>query len=105
MYLGERLGNIYTGSLYSGLISLICNDSIDLIVNINFINKFYNLKKKKNKKIMMFSYGSGLASSLFIVRVIKNLNYIPPRINLIPRLESRIKISLSEFDKVMNDRE
>lgn len=89
MYLGERLGNIYTGSLYSGLISLICNDSIDLI----------------NKKIMMFSYGSGLASSLFIVRVIKNLNYIPPRINLIPRLESRIKISLSEFDKVMNDRE
>lgn len=54
---------------------------------------------------MMFSYGSGLASSLFILRVIKNVNYIPPRINLIPRLESRIKISLPEYEKVMVDRE
>jgi len=28
--LAKNLGNIYTGSLYNGLLSLICDESIDL---------------------------------------------------------------------------
>lgn len=53
LHLAKNLGNIYTGSLYNGLISLICDDTIDL----------------SGKSICMFSYGSGCAASMFSVRV------------------------------------
>lgn len=49
LFLAKQLGNIYTGSLYNGLLSLICDETIDLT----------------NKKVFMFSYGSGCAASLF----------------------------------------
>ena len=52
------LGNIYTGSLYNGLISLVADKSIDLT----------------DKKIMLFSYGSGCAASMFVARVRKGYN-------------------------------
>lgn len=50
--LSKNLGNIYTGSLYNGLLSLVCDTSIDLT----------------NRRVMMFSYGSGCAASLFVLR-------------------------------------
>lgn len=53
LLLAKQLGNIYTGSLYNGLISLVCDTSVDL----------------QGKKILMFSYGSGCAASMFIIRV------------------------------------
>ena len=52
LYLAKRLGNIYTGSLYNGLLSLVCDTSIDLT----------------GKQVLMFSYGSGCAASMFILR-------------------------------------
>jgi 3-hydroxy-3-methylglutaryl CoA synthase len=30
LLLAKKLGNIYTGSLYNGLLSLLCDESIDL---------------------------------------------------------------------------
>ena len=53
LYLAKMLGNIYTGSLYNGLITLLCDKSVDLT----------------DKQVMMFSYGSGGAASMFFVRV------------------------------------
>lgn len=53
LHLAKHLGNIYTGSLYNGLISLLCDQSIDL----------------SGKKVMLFSYGSGCAASMFFVHV------------------------------------
>lgn len=53
LILAKRLGNIYTGSLYNGLLSLICDTSINLV----------------GKTILMFSYGSGCAASMFVLRV------------------------------------
>ena len=55
MSLAKQLGNIYTGSLYNGLISLVCNDKVDLT----------------NKQVMMFSYGSGCAASMFVLNFAK----------------------------------
>lgn len=52
MYISRRIGNIYTGSLYANLISL-------LITNPDI----------KNKNAMLFSYGSGLCSSMLTVRI------------------------------------
>ena len=53
LLLAKQLGNIYTGSLYNGLLSLICDESIDLT----------------DKKVLMFSYGSGCAASMFVLHV------------------------------------
>ena len=53
LLLAKQLGNIYTGSLYNGLLSLICDDAINL----------------EGRKIMLFSYGSGCAASMFMVHV------------------------------------
>lgn len=58
--LAKRLGNIYTGSLYNGLLSLVCNDSLDL----------------QGKNILMFSYGSGCASSVFRITVRGDISII-----------------------------
>jgi len=53
LHLAKNLGNIYTGSLYNGLQSLLCDPSIDL----------------GGQRVMLFSYGSGCASSMFSVKV------------------------------------
>lgn len=53
LLLAKQLGNIYTGSLYNGILSLITDQTINL----------------KGKNVMMFSYGSGCAASMFMIRV------------------------------------
>ena len=53
------LGNIYTGSLYNGLITLLCDSTIDL----------------DGKNILLFSYGSGCAASMFYARVKSGYKY------------------------------
>lgn len=50
--LAKMLGNIYTGSLYNGLLTLL-HENVDL----------------SGKNVMLFSYGSGCASSMFFVHV------------------------------------
>lgn len=60
LLLAKQLGNIYTGSLYNGILSLITDTSIDL----------------KGKKVMMFSYGSGCAASMFMIRVQGDYSYL-----------------------------
>jgi hydroxymethylglutaryl-CoA synthase len=55
----------------------------------------------------MFSYGSGCAASMFLIRVAKNKDYlqvIRPT-NFKERLESRVKISPEQFDQWMAHRE
>ena len=53
LVIAKELGNIYTGSLYNGLLSLLCDQSIDMA----------------GRKILMFSYGSGCAASMFVLKV------------------------------------
>lgn len=53
LVLAKQLGNNYTGSLYNGLLSLICDTSINLV----------------GKTLLMYSYGSGCAASMFVLRV------------------------------------
>lgn len=60
LLLCKHLGNIYTGSLFNGLLTLVADESIDL----------------RDKKILMFSYGSGCAASLFFARVVGDYKHI-----------------------------
>ena len=59
----------------------------------------------KGKKIMMFSYGSGCASSMFLLHVVGDYKKIQEFCNFKNRLEKRVKISPEEFDQWMAHRE
>ena len=53
---------------------------------------------------MMFSYGSGLASSMFAFRFNSDTRFIRERIQARERLESRIKVPCEVYDKIMEER-
>lgn len=97
LYLAKNLGNIYTGSLYNGLLSLLLRglpkeeggEGLDL----------------KGKRVCMFSYGSGCASSMFLLRINGNYETVFRPANFKQRLESRVKISPEVFDRWMQSRE
>jgi len=61
LLLSKNLGNIYTGSLYNGLMSLL-ESGISKEEGGDGINL-------DGKQILMFSYGSGCASSMFIIKI------------------------------------
>ena len=90
LFLAKQLGNVYTGSLFNGLLSLLCDTTVDL----------------KDKKIMMFSFGSGLACSMFVIKVLNDqYKNIQDVVNLKSRIEKRVKINPEDFNKWMIKRE
>jgi hydroxymethylglutaryl-CoA synthase len=96
--LAKNLGNIYTGSLYNGLLSLLQaslskeegGEGLDL----------------RGKRIMLFSYGSGCAASMFALRVSNDVRaYQSVMAPFKKRLDSRVRITPEEFDRWMLTRE
>ena len=85
------LGNIYTGSLYNGLHTLLCDKTIDL----------------SGKKVMLFSYGSGCAASLFFVHVKEGYQQHPlvTKGEFQDRLDRRVRLSAEDYDQWMAHRE
>lgn len=83
LYLSKHLGNIYTGSLYTGLISLMLQPNM------------------VGKRILMFSYGSGLMSSMFTIRVKNDLQIMRKLIDFEGRLSRRVEISPQDFDAIL----
>jgi hydroxymethylglutaryl-CoA synthase len=81
--LAKQLGNTYTGSLYNGLVSLACDESVDLT----------------GKQVMMFSYGSGCAASMFVLRFTADYKKVAAVTGQYKtRLAQRIKVSPEEYD-------
>jgi len=89
LLLAKQLGNIYTGSLYNGLLSLLCDQTIDL----------------SGKKICMFSYGSGCAASMFILSVRPGYEKIRQLSCFKERLARRVKVSPEDYNGWMSLRE
>lgn len=83
--LPKMCGNMYTASLYSSLASLLFQVSS---------------KELQGKRIGMFSYGSGLASSMFSLKVVGDTSKIAAVLNLTARLEERTVVSPEIFEKV-----
>ncbi|KAJ5259319.1 Hydroxymethylglutaryl-CoA synthase [Penicillium angulare] len=78
-------GNMYTAGVYSGLISLLSNTkSSDLL----------------NRRIGIYSFGSGLASTLFTLRVVGDTNNIATKIDLLDRLARREKVSPEFYNEM-----
>lgn len=83
-------GNMYCGSVYSSLVSLLCNvPSADL----------------QGKRIGIFSYGSGLASSMFSLRVKGSTEQMQQKLDLHSRLASRRVVPPEVYDEMCNLRE
>ena len=86
LHLSKNLGNTYVSSLYMNLIALITDSNIDLT----------------EKRIFMFSYGSGCASSLFSLYVKGDYSLIKSRnVDIQERLDNRIKITPDDFEKIL----
>lgn len=87
--LSRNCGNSYTGSLYFCLMSLICDQEIDL----------------SGKRIVMFSYGSGCAATMFTIRVNQDYANIQEKSSFQERLDNRIKKSPEFYETVMAERQ
>lgn len=87
LYLSKTLGNIYTGSLYTGLISLMLQPNMT------------------GKKVLMFSYGSGLMSSLFSINVRDDLQGLRKAIDFEGRLTRRVGVPPQEFEDILQEKE
>lgn len=52
----------------------------------------------------MFSYGSGLASSMFILRFTSSVTEMRRNLDLHGRLLARIKVPVEVYDRIMDER-
>lgn len=88
--LPKQIGNMYCASLYGGLVSLLHQKAGVL----------------DGKRALLFSYGSGLASTLFSIRFREGEGYftlsrISSALDITSKLESFITVTPDEFDKTM----
>lgn len=80
----KEIGNIYTGSLFLSLISLLENSK----------------KIKANDLIGLYSYGSGAVSEFFTMKVVEGYKkYLSTKENQ-NMLENRVKLSVSEYEEM-----
>lgn len=83
-------GNIYTGSLYLSLASLLT---------------YVPQEELAGKRISMFSYGSGLASAFFSVQVKGDISQLVSNLDLKASLDNRTKVSPNEYEAALELRE
>ena len=78
-------GNMYCASVYSSLVALISN-----VPSESF----------KGRRVGIFSYGSGLASSLFSMKVVGDVSPMVKQLDLHTRLDARRTVSPETYDAV-----
>jgi len=81
-------GNMYCGSVYGGIVGLISNIAP---------------KQLYGKRLGIFSYGSGLASSMFSLKVVGDTSDMVEKLNLQERLEARRVVPPETYDQVSVD--
>jgi hydroxymethylglutaryl-CoA synthase len=80
-----QCGNMYCGSVYGSLASLLTNISSD---------------ESQGKRIGMFSYGSGLASSMFSFKITGSIAEIQQKLDIQARLDNRRVVPPEVYDEV-----
>jgi hydroxymethylglutaryl-CoA synthase len=78
-------GNMYTASVYGGLVSLLSNVPLD---------------PSQPKRVAIFSYGSGLASSMFSCKVVGDVSSMVKKLDLHNRLNARHVVPPQDYDAV-----
>lgn len=82
--LPSQIGNIYTGSLYLALASLLEFEAADI----------------EGKRISLFSYGSGCTAEWFAGRVQPGAGAFVRQLKLAEPLERRRKLSIAEYEAI-----
>ena len=85
MQVATMCGNMYCGSVYGGIVGLISNIDSETL---------------KGKRIGVFSYGSGLASSMFSLKVVGDVSSIAEKLDLQHRLNARRTVAPEVYDEV-----
>lgn len=83
-------GNMYTASVYASLVSLLSNVSS---------------QELQGKRVGIFSYGSGLASTFFSLKVRGSTEEMAKKVDLHNRLDSRQVVAPEVYDDMCNLRE
>lgn len=97
LMIAREVGNSYTASLYACLISFLLSASLDQLVN---------------KRLLLFSYGSGLSASMFSARLSSDATPGSPLSKLlkgivdVPQtLSNRLIVPANKYEETMNIRE
>jgi len=95
LLLSNQVGNMYTPSVYGGLVSYLISKQLDQL---------------KGNRLCLFSYGSGLQASIFSIRIIpeetdKLTKLLEGVADVNQRLISRKKVDPGQFSKTMLLRE
>lgn len=85
----RRCGNMYTASLYAGLLSLLSNKGAEL----------------QGKRILMYSFGSGSAASIFPIKVVGDISSIVSKIDLHKRLDAMKVVPVQQYVDALQTRE
>lgn len=80
MKCAQRCGNMYTASLYGGLASLLST-----------------VENLQGKRIAMFAFGSGCASSYWAINVKGDTTEIRTKLDLLARLEAMKVVPCEDF--------
>ncbi|KAK2738035.1 3-hydroxy-3-methylglutaryl coenzyme A synthase [Myotisia sp. PD_48] len=80
-----QCGNMYCASVYGGLASLLSNVAFD---------------PAQPKRVGIFSYGSGLASSMFSVKITGDVSDIVSKLDLQRRLDARRVVAPEVYDQM-----
>ncbi|KAL2918176.1 3-hydroxy-3-methylglutaryl coenzyme A synthase [Polyrhizophydium stewartii] len=90
LIVAKNVGNSYCASLYGGLASLL---------------SYVSSEQLQNKRVGMFSYGSGLASSFFSFVVRGSTETIAKNLNIAARLAARTVVEPSKYDETLTLRQ
>jgi len=92
LMMATNVGNMYTASLYGGLVSYLTS---------------YTQQEMVGQRIGLFSYGSGFVSTFFSLRVSnRGLDVLLESLSdVTTRLEARRKVDPTDFSSVMQHRE
>lgn len=88
-WIGVEIGNCYTASLYSQLAALLYEKGDDLI----------------GRRVLMYSFGSGFAASMFSMRVVGEVKGVVKKMRLREILKERVIMTPEEYTKCLESRE
>lgn len=94
LMIANQVGNMYTPSVYSGLMSLLISKPLEQLVG---------------NKVAIFSYGSGLASSMYSLTITNDQDRLAKLVNSIVnvpnQLASRTKVTPEQYTEILRLRE
>lgn len=90
IYASTNVGNMYTASVWACLASLLSSTPDEAIVN---------------KRIGMFSYGSGSAATFFSIKVVGSTEKFRDTLQIKSRLDQRVKVTPQVFAGLLKLRE